>query len=244
MEPPGTLGVMADVTDATFQTEVVERSKTVPVVVDLWAPWCGPCRTLGPILDKVVGATGGRVELAKVDIDTNPAVAQAFGVQSIPAVFALRDGKVVDQFIGAQPESTVAQFVSRLLPSEETEVERLVAKGDETSLLAALELEADHPGAVLALAEHYAGEGRGDEALALLERIPPSGETRRVAALARVGTDAMTGDQPVDVRLDALLERVGDDDAARREFLDLLELLGPGDPRTLAYRRALTARIF
>jgi putative thioredoxin len=236
---------MADVTDATFQVEVVERSTTVPVVVDLWAPWCGPCRTLGPILDKVVGATNGQVELAKVDIDTNPAVAQAFGVQTIPAVFALHDGKVVDQFIGAQPESAVTQFVAKLLPTrEETEVERLVAKGDEISLLAALELEADHAGAVVTLAEFYAGDGRVDDALALLQRIPPSAETRRVAALARVGTDAMAGDQPVDARLDALLERVRDDEDARQEFLDLLELLGPGDPRTLAYRRALTARLF
>ncbi|CAN5807001.1 hypothetical protein BH23ACT1_BH23ACT1_11830 [soil metagenome] len=236
---------MADVTDATFQVEVVERSTTVPVVVDLWAPWCGPCRTLGPILDKVVGATNGQVELAKVDIDTNPAVAQAFGVQTIPAVFALHDGKVVDQFIGAQPESAVTQFVAKLLPTrEETEVERLVAKGDEISLLAALELEADHAGAVVTLAELYAGDGRVDDALALLQRIPPSAETRRVAALARVGTDAMAGDQPVDARLDALLERVRDDEDARQEFLDLLELLGPGDPRTLAYRRALTARLF
>ncbi|HEV2810636.1 MAG TPA: thioredoxin [Acidimicrobiales bacterium] len=236
---------MADVTDATFQKEVVDRSKTVPVVVDLWAPWCGPCRSLGPILDKVVGATKGRVELVKVNIDSNPAVAQAFGVQSIPAVFALRDGKVVDEFIGAQPESVVSDFVSRLLPSEEeTEVERLVAKGDESSLLAALELEADHPGAVVALAEHYAADGRTDEALALLERIPPSAETRRVAALARVGPDGTAGDEPVDARLDALLERVAGDEAARQEFLDLLELLGPDDPRTAAYRRQLTARIF
>lgn len=236
---------MADVTDATFQTEVVERSKTVPVVVDLWAPWCGPCRSLGPILDKVVGATKGGVELAKVNIDSNPAVAQAFGVQSIPAVFALRDGKVVDEFIGAQPESAVSDFVSRLLPSEEeSEVERLVAKGDESSLLAALELEADHPGAVVALAEHYAVDGRTDEALALLQRIPPSAETRRVAALARVGPDGTAGDEPVDARLDALLERVAGDEAARQEFLDLLELLGPDDPRTPAYRRQLTARIF
>ncbi len=80
---------MADVTDSTFQAAVVERSKQVPVVVDLWAPWCGPCRVLGPILDKVVGATAGRVELAKVDVDSNPAVARAFAVQTIPAVFAL-----------------------------------------------------------------------------------------------------------------------------------------------------------
>ncbi len=236
---------MADVTDASFQTDVVDRSKQVPVVVDLWAAWCGPCRALGPILEKVVGATGGRVELAKVDIDTNPAIAQAFAVKSIPAVFALSGGKVVDQFIGAQPESVVQQFVDRLLPTpEQTEVEKLVAEGDEASLLAALELEPGHPGAVLALADRYADEGCTDEALALLERIPTSPETRRVAAKARVGVNGTSGGDDLEVRLDALLERVRHDDAARQEFLDLLELLGPADPRTLTYRRALTTRLF
>ena len=117
---------MADVTDATFNTDVVERSRTVPVVVDLWAEWCGPCRTLGPILEKVVADTGGQVELAKVDIDANPSVASMFQVQSIPAVYAMKDGKVVDGFLGAQPEWQVAEFVQRLYPSvEDREVDRL-----------------------------------------------------------------------------------------------------------------------
>ena len=102
-EPSGTvrLAVVSDVTDATFATAVIERSKSVPVVVDLWAEWCGPCKTLGPILEKVIAETNGAVELAKVDVDANPRVAQAFAVQSIPAVFALRDGKIVDHFVGA-----------------------------------------------------------------------------------------------------------------------------------------------
>jgi putative thioredoxin len=107
---------MKDVTDATFQADVVERSKQLPVVVDLWAPWCGPCKTLGPTIEKVVNETEGRVELAKVNVDENPAISQAFRVQSIPAVFALKDGKVVDTFVGALPETAVREFVSKLAP--------------------------------------------------------------------------------------------------------------------------------
>ena len=94
---------MADVNDATFGTEVVERSKTVPVVIDLWADWCGPCKTLGPILEKVIDETQGLVELAKVDVEANPQVAGAFQVQSIPAVYAMKDEKIIDGFVGALP---------------------------------------------------------------------------------------------------------------------------------------------
>src|SRR3984957_10976772 len=104
-----------DVTDLTFGEEVMERSAEVPVVVDLWAPWCGPCRTLGPILEKVVDETGGAVSLVKVNVDENPEISAAFQVQSIPAVFALRDRKVVDGFVGAVPEASVREFVSRLV---------------------------------------------------------------------------------------------------------------------------------
>lgn len=237
-----------DVTDATFETEVVARSETVPVIVDLWAPWCGPCRTLTPIIEKVVAETNGKAVLVKINIDENPQAAAAFRVQSIPAVYALRNGQVVNGFIGAQGEDAVRKFVEAVMPSETEEtIASLIAAGDETSLRTALELDPGNEAAVVALAEQLVGRGQADEALALLERIPETAETRRVAALARVG-DAFSsnGEAASDVtaKLDALLDRVKDDEGARQEFVDLLELLGPADPRTAEYRKALTSRLF
>jgi len=234
---------VTDVTDATFERDVLQRSAQVPVVVDLWADWCGPCKTLGPILERVVAATGGAVELAKVDVDANPRVGASFAVQSIPAVFALRDGKVVDSFIGAVPEATAAAFVARLVPPP-SELDGLVAAGDEDSLARALELEPDHVGAVVAMAELLVDRGDTAAALELLARVPDAGEARRVAARARLGADEVDAHADIDGRLTDLLERVKGDDAARQEFIDLLEVLGPDDPRTPQYRRALTSRLF
>jgi putative thioredoxin len=235
---------MTDVTDATFETDVIARSKQVPVVVDLWAEWCGPCRALGPILEKVVAETDGQVELAKVDIDANPQVAGAFRVQSIPMVVAIKDGQPVDAFMGAQPEHVVRAFVEKLLPTgAESEVAELVAAGDEASLQRALEIDPGNEDAVVALAALWVEQGRADEALALLERIPESPRTRHVAALARSG-DAFESMDEVETKLEALLDRVKGDDEARQEFVDLLELLGPDDPRTGEYRKKLTARLF
>lgn len=236
-----------DVTDQTFQADVLERSMTVPVVVDLWAPWCGPCKTLGPFLEKVVAATGGTVELVKVNVDENPRVSQAFGVQSIPAVFAISQGQVVDQFIGALPEAQVSAFVGRLAPAQ-SEADLLAEAGDEASLRRALELEPDHGGAIESLARLLIGRGEPAEALALLARIPETEATRSLAADARLleaGVDvSAAGRDEIAAKLDGLLERVGADDAARQEFVDLLEALGPDDPRTNGYRRALAARLF
>jgi len=235
---------MVDVTDATFQTEVIERSASVPVVVDLWAEWCGPCRTLGPIIEKVVAETDGAVALAKVDVDANPQIAQAFQAQSIPAVHAVVEGRVVDSFIGAQPEAQVREFVSRLAVSpEQQQVEQLVAAGDEASLRAALELDADHEGAVVGLAELLVERGETDEALALLGRIPETPEVRRVSALARMGGVPEGGDAGVEAQLGELLGRVRDDDEARKAFVDLLEVLS-GDEERAAWRRKLSAQLF
>jgi putative thioredoxin len=236
-----------DVTDQTFEAQVVTRSVTVPVVVDLWAEWCGPCKSLGPILEKVVAATGGRVELAKVNIDENPWVAQQFQVRSIPAVFAFKDGKVVDGFIGALPEAQVQAFVDRLAPAP-TEADLLVAKGDEASLRSALELAPDHVGAIEALARVLIDRGEAAEALAVLGRIPETETTRLLAADARLleaGLDVSdAGRDEIAGKLDELLGRVRDDDAARQEFVDLLEAMGADDPRTKDYRRALAARLY
>jgi len=134
--------MVIDVTDTTFEQDVLVRSDSAAVVVDLWAPWCGPCRTLGPILEQVIGETAGAVVLAKVNVDENPGIAQAFRVQGIPAVYAISRGQVVDHFVGAQGEAEVRAFVQALLPTaEESEIDRLVAAGDEASLRAALELD-------------------------------------------------------------------------------------------------------
>ena len=242
-------GMSLDVTDATFQSAVLDRSSQVPVVVDLWAPWCGPCRTLGPILEDVIEATSGAVELVKVNVDENPQISAAFQVQSIPAVYAMVDGKVVDGFLGAQPAAQVQQFVAGLQPSDaEKALSALVAAGDEASLREALELKPDHVDAIVALAELLAtrrDNGDADEALALLGRIPETAETRRIAALVRTGaTDGASSGDEITAKLDDLLDQVKADDAARQEYVDLLEVLGNDDPRTADYRKRLTARLY
>jgi putative thioredoxin len=234
-----------DVTDATFDTEVVQRSHDVPVVIDLWAPWCGPCRSLGPIIERVVDGTGGQVVLVKVNVDENPRISQAFQVQSIPAVFAVKDRKVVDSFIGALPEHQVKQWVEGLVPSKspaEIALDEAIDEQDETKLEAVLEGDPGNARAITALAELRVGAGRNDEALALLAKIPETPETVRVAALARLGAPADDSGEVV-AELEGLLDQVKANDEARQRYVDLLAVLDD-DPRVPELRRKLAARLY
>ena len=235
-----------DVTDATFQTEVVERSKTVPVVVDLWAPWCGPCRTLGPMIERVIDATNGAVALVKVNVDDNPRVSSTFQVQSIPAVFAIHEGKVVDSFVGALPEAQIKLWVDRLAPAAspvDLAIDNAIAAGNEEGLREVLAVEPGNGRAIVALAKLLLERGEFDEPLALLARIPETPETVELAARARLGmSETGVGAESL-AELDLLLDHVKADDDARQKYVDLLAALGE-HPKVGEYRRKLAARLF
>jgi putative thioredoxin len=177
---------VVDVTDATFQAVVIEQSRTKPVVVDFWAPWCGPCRVLGPTIEKVAAESGGEVVLAKLNVDENPQSSMQYRVQGIPAVKAFRDGRVVNEFTGALPEPQVRQFFASLRPSATdrlvTEAQNLAGSGDtagaEQRYRQVLQEQADHRGAVLGLSRLLANQGDYDEAGSLLKRLPPDREVK------------------------------------------------------------------
>ena len=231
-----------DVTDATFQAEVVELSHTVPVIVDFWAPWCGPCKSLTPILERATAATDGQVVLAKLNIDENPGVTQAFHVQSIPAVFVIKDGKVIHNFTGGQSDQYVQQLVQALLPDPtQTRVNELLAQGTEEALRDAVALAPGNEDAICTLADVLIRTGKAEEALTFLVRLPETDRVRKLGAMARL---AMNPVDNLDAELDALLLRVKDDEVTRREYLDILETMGPSDPRTAKYRKLLTQKLF
>ena len=234
---------MKDVTDATFATDVIERSKTVPVVVDLWATWCGPCTTLSPIIEKVIDETSGAVELAKVDVDANPDISRAFQVQSIPAVFAIKDGAIVDSFVGALPESAVREFVERLAPGASI-VDKLVDAGDEASLRAALELDPTNVDAVVALGDFLRREDRYDEAEVLLTPVANVLAAKTVLARLRLQRNGVSLDGDLDLTLDHLLEQSASNEASKDQLLEVLDALGPEDPRYVSYRRRLASRLY
>jgi putative thioredoxin len=248
-----------DVSDATFEVDVLHRSTEVPVVVDLWAPWCGPCKTLGPIIERVIDATEGKVVLAKVNVDDNPRISQTFQVQSIPAVFAIKDRKIIDTFVGALPESQIKAWIAKLSPPKSQAdllVDAGLANDDEGMLWQALDLEPANTRAVTVLAGVLADTNRGQEALALLARIPETAETVTIAAKARLGAtipSVVAGAESVETigdpheatvaELESLLDQVKVDEDARQRYIDLLAVMGD-DERVTALRRQLAARLF
>ena len=257
---------VVEVTDANFEEVVIQGSKTRPVVVDLWAEWCGPCKTLGPILEKVAGEREGAFLLAKLDVDANPAVASAFGVQSIPTVVAFRDGEVVTGFVGAYPEPEVNRFVDSILPTQaEVIAEEAHAReeaGDldlaEQEYREALAADPDSRDAAVGLARILAERGEDDAARELVRPHLPDPAAERVEAIIRVRTwkdephdstlneaKALAGHGRWTEALDGLLEALEEDrDAARAAMLDIFAVLGEDDPLVSDYRRKLTNALF
>ena len=253
-----------DVTDADFAQTVLEASKERPVVVDLWAAWCGPCRTLGPILERVADERGGAFLLAKLDVDANPGVAGALGVQSIPTVVAFRDGRPVDGFIGALPEDAVHAFIDRLFPSPGDVAAAAAAAEADAGNLDAAEAKyrailADEPknhAAAVGLAILLVERGATEEATALLTPLLPDAEAE--AVLARITVESwagLAGTAPADIArrkaaagdfrgaLDDLLAALREDPEARASILEIFQLLGEGE-LVAEYRRKLTNALY
>jgi len=250
-----------DVTDTNFQTAVLDRSHTVPVVVDFWAEWCGPCRQLGPVLERGAAARAGKLDLVKVDVDANPRLAQTFRIQGIPAVKAFRDGQVVSEFVGVQPPAAVEQFLDSLLPSE---ADGLVEKGDEESLRRAHELEPTRADAAVALARILMQRGEADEARTVLARVPGSfaadGLLARIALEAAAGNgapppvpdlpeafaalDAGDHERALDLLLTALPNADGARDDVRRVVVGVLDELGVEHPLARSSRRRLASALY
>jgi len=223
-----------DIDQQDFAREVVQRSEEVPVVVDFWAEWCGPCKTLGPALEKVAEEYGGAFELVKVDVDANQELASQFGIKSIPAVIAFKEGKPAAQFMGAIPESQIRQWVDVLLPTEEDHmVDRardLVLDGDEEAaeqiLRDVLERLPDHDDGATALASILISRGDTEEALIVLGKLPRTSEVERLEAAARV-----TAAQEIDVSaIERRLTENPEDDAARLELGQALAARGEYEP--------------
>ena len=244
-----------DVTEQDFEQEVVERSKTTPVVVDFWAEWCGPCRMLGPVLEKAAEAREGEVVLAKVDTDANPRISQAFGIQGIPAVKAFKDGRVVDEFVGVQPPAQVERFFDGLVPSE---ADGLVAEGDEASLRRALELEPGRADAAVPLARMLAARGEREDALEVLGNVAGSFAADGLAARLRLETEqpelqeafSALDQGEVERGLDSLIGAIPATqdqdrrDDLRRSVVGVLDELGVEHPVARESRRKLAAALY
>ncbi|MDA0163933.1 thioredoxin [Solirubrobacter ginsenosidimutans] len=242
-----------DATEETFERDVIQRSFEQPVVVDFWAEWCGPCRSLGPVIEKAVAKRDGQVDLVKVDTDANPRLSQAFAIQSIPAVKAFKDGKVVDEFIGALPPAQVEQFLDGIVPSL---ADALVAEGGDDNLRRALELEPGRADAAIPLARSLAAAGDREGALELLANVPSSFAADGLATRLRLSDDPslLAAFDALDAgetekALDALIEAIAAGDAERKDELrkvvvGVLDELGPADPLARDARRKLASALY
>jgi putative thioredoxin len=257
---------VVDVNEANFEQVVIEGSKVRPVVVDLWASWCQPCKTLGPILEKVADERAGAFLLAKLDVDANQMVASAFGVQSIPTVIAFKNGEPVNGFVGSYPEEAVNEFVDLLVPSEvELEVEEaqeLEAAGDlasaESDYRDALAKDPKNGEAAVGLGRTLVERDELDAAEELLAPFLPDPDAERVMAAIRVrrwGADP--GDGPLGAAralaaaghwreaFEGMLASLGTErEEARATLLDAFATLGDDDPLVIEYRRKLASALF
>jgi putative thioredoxin len=250
-----------DVSEGDFQARVIERSRELPVVVDFWAAWCGPCRTLGPALEQAVARRAGKVELAKVDVDGNQALAAGFGIRGIPAVKAFRDGNLAAEFTGAIPPAQIETFLDGLIPSPADE---LADADDEASLRQALELDPGHAEAARKLGRLLIARGELDEARELLESITADFVADGLVARIELETEAATdgaspatldrafaawdsGDPPG--ALEALQEAFAASheretrDLIRRVMVAIFTELGADDPLAREHRRRLAAAL-
>lgn len=258
---------VADVDEHEFDERVVAGSRAVPVVVDYWAGWCRPCLVLSPVLERLAVEHEGRFLLAKVDVDANPRLAGRFGIQGIPAVKAFRDGRVVSEFVGAQPETVVRRFLEELLPSEADDLassgvaseERGDLEAAEGAYRTSLDRQPDHPVAAVGLARLLMARGDIEEARGVLARVPPGADARQLLAelelrelagsgdgLAGAAAAAVSGDPRTALERGlALVSDSGDDrESARDLVVRIFEVLGDDHALTREFRPRLARALF